>query len=755
MPSPTRNSFNQRFQYIKELTCLINGSSLIANSQRPAKSFVLVFKSFNMRQYQALQACLPHIGATLKPLYYAGPNALSDHWMQMFLLTPSAPLPGSRLLGMLQRLVPEITWDPQHSQLRAVLIEANECRIRDAFPNPKSAMPPLVEPRRNEDAVLCHFTTFKLAMELYNAILKNELKAKKRDFATLAKLLMPIYEKFAVFINSKRVYFYNSQTRLWDIDPGIERSVGFLIGLLRDFFEEPFRRYQEGLAEINGLLDIDLATQLTTLGKLFIDLGTTAPRNQLTKQLVILAEAQVNGKEDDTNLKFGRDREWLSFRNGIDINVYSGKKRIRTREHRQVYSCAIDWIDRPEPNLLKRMGAFLMTIASQQRARLNHLLVEAFVILTGNNHKFIFINVGRTGNSKSTFMNLLKRLLGDFSYEAHPSIFYKTKRTATAHTGFMSQLALRRLIILDDNLDAKTQLDLTLLKRMTTPGTLEPVRDCRAPKGYKIDLCGPVAFILNPDFIPKNLNLGTDAAMQRRVIILEYLTHFIAQAMYDQLSPEEKDSGFFAVKDDALIEEMKTEPMLQALCHLILKWGRQVYRDRMKARGEIFTPDIDLIKKYFPQDFDDFDEWWKAVTELEPDRSLDLPAIAQRYTTDHPGGQKALDPKQALILVRNLDPSPSISQGRVQGYRFKSQTIPTPVSVTGGFLDDLGEEETSPLRDDPPVREDIDMFEMETEPSGSDGDVEEEGEASTLSDDPQDEMEALVNEFAVISLRKK
>src|SRR3989338_5332728 len=488
MPSPTRNSFNQRFQYIKELTCLINGSSLIANSQRPAKSFVLVFKSFNMRQYQALQACLPHIGATLKPLYYAGPNALSDHWMQMFLLTPSAPLPGSRLLGMLQRLVPEITWDPQHSQLRAVLIEANECRIRDAFPNPKSAMPPLVEPRRNEDALLCHFTTFKLSMELYHDILKNELKVEKpseRDFGTLAKLIMPIYEKFAVFIHSKRVHFYEAETRLWKIDSKIDRSVKFLIKLLRTFFEGPFRQYQEGLDEISGGLEIELEIQLSTLGKVFNDLNATVNQNKLAKQLTDLAECRVNGKEDDTNLTFGRDREWLSFRNGIDINVYSGEKRIRTREHRQVYSCAIDWNDNPDQDLLKRVGTFLISMASQQRARLNDLLVEAFVILTGRNHKFIFINLGRTSNGKSTFMDLLKALLGDFSYEAHESIFFKTSRAATTHTGFMSQMALRRLILLDDKVNEKSRLDLERLKRITPPGTLEPVRDSGAKTGYK------------------------------------------------------------------------------------------------------------------------------------------------------------------------------------------------------------------------------------------------------------------------------
>ena len=79
------------------------------------------------------------------------------------------------------------------------------------------------------------------------------------------------------------------ESKLWGKDESTERSVMFLIRLLRHFIDGPFRIHLEGLME-NGDPDdeqtqkeIDAVTNAIT--KLVTDLGNSGLQSQLTRQL--------------------------------------------------------------------------------------------------------------------------------------------------------------------------------------------------------------------------------------------------------------------------------------------------------------------------------------------------------------------------------------------------------------------------------------------------------------------------------------
>src|SRR3989338_9740877 len=95
---------------------------------------------------------------------------------------------------------------------------------------------------------------------------------------------------------------------------------------------------------------------------------------------------------------------------------------------------------------------------------------------------------------------------------------------------------------LDEGLDVRGLKRKTtrswLLKRITTPGNEELVRDPYTTETIKIAVNGTIVFCLNPDDIPKSLCLCSDPALARRAMILLHETRFVSAAVFASLSPE-------------------------------------------------------------------------------------------------------------------------------------------------------------------------------------------------------------------------
>lgn len=219
------------------------------------------------------------------------------------------------------------------------------------------------------------------------------------------------------------------------------------------------------------------------LAKFSIDLGNGGHK-QLHQGLELCAQACCNNNK----VTMGRDIEWLSFRNGIDINVYTLEQRRRTRAHHQVYACNIDWNPSVDPQLLEEIRQLFKTMAGGRTEMIRHLLLQGYIILTGVNHKLIFINLGQTSNGKSTLMDLYEAILGALSIHGAKATFCQSRTSASSHTGFLGQLNFKRLILLDDQFKTTDKMDLALFKRLTTPRNVELVRDPYARETFNMTL---------------------------------------------------------------------------------------------------------------------------------------------------------------------------------------------------------------------------------------------------------------------------
>mgnify|MGYP003386890212 CR=1 FL=1 len=662
------NSFSPFWSKYKKITQLAP-----AEPSASSYCFVVNLMRFDARVYEALYSRLGSLRAKPRFLAFAESGVRPDTWCQLFLLDTTSRYSAAELRDILSQLIPETNWTETRCQIRAVPSKAIRVQILTEFADdPIKAVPLWKEPLSNTRMVICNFMTFEQAIELCDAITANDLKAKKRDYSRLAQLLYPLYAMFAGYMNDRRVFFYDASTRLWMINNSMEPSVTFLLGLVRQFLDGPFRRFQED--RLDNCHPDDTETRgrikktISAIGKFLSDFGASGPQRELIKQLKGVACGHTNGETSKLALKFGQDLDWLPFRNGVDINVYTKETRVRRRHHRQVHCCNIDWNPNPDPEFLECVRQFFLTVASQQDERMMNLLVQAFVIFSGKNHKFIFVNLGQTANSKSTLQGIYEAILGEFAIRAAKSTFCESRATASSHTGFLSQLAFKRLILLDDQLEVKDKVNLSFLKRITTPNNEELVRDANCKEMFKISLTGTVVICLNPDDIPKSLRVCSDPAMTRRFILLLHETRFVSKAKFAELPAEHQTSGCYAVADDGLLEKMKSPHLLEALTYFILHEGGREYQRRCASDGP-FTSNPDLLKEYFGQDFDDFEEWWKEVTvakDPEAQESLSTGAVAERYNRDHPDSPK-LGSGVAMSLLRKIHPTPTIDLRTVSG----------------------------------------------------------------------------------------
>lgn len=648
-------SWNDYCNDVLKHTSQVLVKNSVSNPKDIFPAYLFIIK-LNTRLSEQLISCTNYLPGEISLL--RSHHVKFDEWYQMLIFTPATPQNAITVVKLLQHAISDIEW---YRKVYVFNSDDDRQSIQSQFLETKPTMP-VCEPQNNADAVLSHFLPFDKGVKLCTDVVMIFRKSKKPDYSKLAETMFPLYSQFTYYLNQRRVYFYNAATKLWELHDSMDQSVEFLIQLIRPFLEGPFKKYLSSCRYRADQIK-QIKSILCSIDQCAIDLSNTG-RSAITRGLARCAAKMGSSNKVD---EMGKDIDWLPFRNGIDVNVYTLQMRRRTRVHRQVYCCAVDWKQHHDPQHFSMIEQFFLTIASGDQNRVLDLLTQAFIIFTGKNHKQFFINIGQTSNSKSTLMSLYAQILGEFAVAANKSTFCESRTTASSHTGFLSQLAHRRMILLDDKFSHKDMISISLLKRFTTIDAYERVRNAYSRDEYTIKIQGSIIVCLNPDYIPQNLALTDDPALTRRAVVLPYDTRFVPQAVFDSLSFRDQSSGYYAVSNDALIKKMESEPLLAALAHFILHRGGQEFQKRMGMAGTPFVPNHALLRQYFGQDFADFAEWWKrvAIPSTNERDCVSINAIAECYGDDHPD-QPILSSKRATQLIRSLHPEPKLDY-RVKG----------------------------------------------------------------------------------------
>ena len=132
-------------------------------------------------------------------------------------------------------------------------------------------------------------------------------------------------------------------------------------------------------------------------------------------------------EDSDFITKINLQPDLLPISAGLVVDLRTGNTSTRLPEHNFTFECPVS-IDRDVTKQLL-VNKFMLDICCGDLDLLNYIQVALGYCITGRmTEKAVFVWWGENGdNGKSTLMNLLKAILGNYCKSASKSVFIKTK----------------------------------------------------------------------------------------------------------------------------------------------------------------------------------------------------------------------------------------------------------------------------------------------------------------------------------------
>jgi P4 family phage/plasmid primase-like protien len=216
--------------------------------------------------------------------------------------------------------------------------------------------------------------------------------------------------------------------------------------------------------------------------------------------------------------KINLQPDLLPIKGGLVVDLRTGETTPRLQSHNFTFQCPVS-IDRDEGRR-GMVEKFMLDICCGDEALLRYFQVALGYCITGHiNEKAVFVWWGARDNGKSTIMNLMKAILGDYCKSASKCLFIKTKSDSKL-TPEKEVLKDTRMVLFSET-GADDELDDGVLK-MASGDDLITVNP-KYQKEYQFKSYAKLLVATNHK--PKiNVN---DEAMVRRVKFIPFLTKFV------------------------------------------------------------------------------------------------------------------------------------------------------------------------------------------------------------------------------------
>lgn len=261
-----------------------------------------------------------------------------------------------------------------------------------------------------------------------------------------------------------------------------------------------------------------------------------------------IRDIYTQAKKDFRNDKFkteiiNRSHDLLPITNGKVINLIDGTIRDRTKDDKFSTYCNVNYIedtDKTEDDD-KYLNKFVNQISMDNTDYIKYKQIKMGSYLSGQNYRDIDINHGVGKNGKSTEINALKLILGDFCgfIGKDVIVFDKSqhrKKGGGGHTSHLIPIDGKRLIITQE-LEENDVIDSEMVKKIASSDPIEGVRECFGKKTWTMyPFC---KLVICSNKIPKfDTN---DKAITDRLVFNPYKARFLnKEAMTD-----EKNNGSY------------------------------------------------------------------------------------------------------------------------------------------------------------------------------------------------------------------
>ncbi len=351
-------------------------------------------------------------------------------------------------------------------------------------------------------------------------------------------------DKIKVISNDGSCYLWDDNLRLWQLRGN--KWIG------NEVSRELEKVYLEHAKKLKCMKVVDVAKSLKSWEKKIDNILKYRGAMDVVHKAMPMLE--------DTNFikKINLQPDLLPIRGGLVVDLQTGETSRRLPSHNFTFECPVN-IDRDEGRR-QIVEKFMLDICCGDRELLRYFQVALGYCITGCiNEKAVFVWWGALGdNGKSTVMNLLKAILGEYCKPASKCLFIKTKSDSKL-TPEREVLKDTRLVVFSETA-ADDELNDEVLKMASGD---DPIR-VNPKYQAEYEFRSYAKLLIASNHKPK-INVS-DSAMVRRVKFLPFLTKFVD-------SPHEEHER---KKDKQLARRMETD-LLDAFFTWVLDGARSWY----------------------------------------------------------------------------------------------------------------------------------------------------------------------------------
>lgn len=249
----------------------------------------------------------------------------------------------------------------------------------------------------------------------------------------------------SVSYRGKYLWYYESRTKLWEEGTVDTLAIIIMKNLSKNILPPLYRKIKHALMKCKDYQKAEYENDLRHCRSLIEFAGTLCKcRNIATIVFVELFNPKFINQLDSNN-------DCFPTKGGYVLNLRTGEYRERISEDYFTFESPIVY----DPNITNNdINQFLNDIVLGNEELKEYLQVISGICLTGHNHlKKFYIFYGPKGNNaKSTFTNMMRRVLGDFYVQASKEVFIDSGKgtNAGACSSHICELRGKRLCVFSE-----------------------------------------------------------------------------------------------------------------------------------------------------------------------------------------------------------------------------------------------------------------------------------------------------------------
>jgi phage/plasmid-associated DNA primase len=407
---------------------------------------------------------------------------------------------------------------------------------------------------QNSDLQLTDYVSERRAYELW-----HQLTDLADQSHLIAATVYPLISKDFLFDpESNKAFKYDYATKTWLYNGQHKETLVSFLALVGRFGHDFIRHWQERLPTFpNPGAVAWIQRKLVVAHNLIYRFSHRSCRCHIVSQLL-----KVAALSSLLIRSFNEPTPWLPIGERMNVNVITGEVAERRIKDRVLHFCQVNW--RADPADMAVIHQVLWDIASHDKETLRDIRVFCNMALQGrSSHEVVIFHIGGPVSGQSLVIQLLFAILGpNYMLRAEESL------VTDQHQSDFADLEGKRVVVIDKC----TKVDEWILKTLIYGNDLIVHCPCKFPR----QIARTFLLCLFANQLP---DISHDEAGSRLVVTIPWQSAFVSPVEYDELTPEQKNSGKYFVRDDQLWEKLRQPHMLSAfLAYIVLKGGNDFHK---------------------------------------------------------------------------------------------------------------------------------------------------------------------------------